>query len=178
MLIWFVIAAFLSVAPVTLFAASQPATKKPESVQMIFWEKQSWQSNGPSMRLTLWADGRSEITVQRWGKPQPTRPGWTARAEKSWAIYTKASPFPVEEARKKFDDAVAAGIRELRGFPADYADGGGTVAGVKVDGKLTETVIPMFLHEGKADNKGSANHKRYLAVEEILGKFDTDATAR
>jgi hypothetical protein len=157
---------------------AQFAAEESKKIQMIYWEKQSWVSNGPSMRLTLWADGRSEITVQRWGKPQKTSPGWTTRVEKSWTIYVKKSPFTAEEARKKFKDAIAAGIKDLRSFPADYSDGGGTVAGVEVDGKLTETVIPMFLHEGKKDNKGSENHKRFLSVDKILGKFDTDATEK
>ncbi len=168
----------LLVCPGAKAAIAQTTTAKTQHIETIYWEKQSWMSNGPSMRLTLGADGRSEITVQRWGKPQKTSPGWTAREEKPWTIYTKKSPFPAEEARKKFNDAIAAGIKNLRSFPADYADGGGTVAGVEIDGKRTEIVIPMFLHEGKQDNKGSENHDRFLAVEKILGKFDTEATQK
>jgi len=43
-------------------------------------------------------------------------------------------------------------------------------------GKVTETLIPMFLHEGEKDNKGSENHRRFLAVDAILGNFDTEPT--
>jgi hypothetical protein len=141
-------------------------------------KRQSWKSGGPSKRLTLWADGRSEITVKKSGKPKKTKLGWSAREEKPWTVYTKASPYSVEEARQRFRDAIAAGIGELRTFPPGYKDGSGTVSGIRVDGKLTQTVIPMFLHEGQEDNKGSENHKRFLAVDAILGDFDTNATER
>jgi hypothetical protein len=178
MLIGIIVAAILSVPLDAGPAASQPTTKKSEPIQMIFWEKQSWESGGPSERLTLWADGRSEITVRQLGKPRKTRPGWSAREEKPWTVYTKASPYSAEKTRQKFAAAIAAGIGELRTFPPGYADGSGTLSGVSVDGKLTTTVIPMFLHEGQKDNKGSENHKRFLAVDAILGDFDINATER
>lgn len=161
-----------------LGGAARPSLAGPGAgeVRMIFWEKQDWEAGGGSARLTLWEDGRSEITVRERGKPGKPRPGWSARSEKSWAIYTKSSPYRAEEARRKFRAAVAAGIGELRTFPPGYADGSGTLAGVVVDGRLTETVIPMFLHEGRENNKGSENHKRFLAVDAILGRFEADAT--
>ena len=79
----------LQAAPPT----SQSTTKKSGEIEMIFWEKQSWKSGGASQRLTLWADGRSEITVKRLGKPKKTKPGWSAREEPPWTMYTKTSPY-------------------------------------------------------------------------------------
>jgi hypothetical protein len=171
-----VVPAILSVVLKAGPAGAQPTMKKSKPIQMIFWEKQSWESGGPSERLTLWADGRSEIRVKQFGKPKKTKAGWSACEEKPWTVYTKASPYSAEKTRQKFAAAIAAGISELRTFPPGYADGSGTLLGVSVDGKLTQTVIPMFLHERQKDNKGSENHKRYLAVDAILGNFDTDAT--
>jgi hypothetical protein len=176
-LIGIVVAAILSVALEARPAMAQPQVKTSESIEMIFWEKQSWKSNGPSKRLTLWADGRSETRVKQWGEPRKTRPGWSVRQEKPWTVYTKTAPYSTEEARRKFTAAIAAGITGLRTFPAGYNDGSGTLSGVSVAGKLTETVIPMFLHEGEKDNKGSENHKIFLAVDAILGNFDADAIA-
>jgi len=178
MLIGIIVAAILSVALEPGLAAAQPTTNKSGEIDMIFWEKQSWKSGGPSKRLTLWADGRSEITVKKSGKPKKTKPGWSAREEKPWTVYTKAPPYSAEETRHKFAAAIAAGIGELRTFPPGYADGSGTLSGVSVDGKLTTIVIPMFLHEGQKDDKGSENHKRFLAVDAILGDFDINATER
>ena len=157
-------------------AMAQTPTKKRGAVQLIIWEKQNWESGGPKHRLTLWSDGRSEITVKELGKPRKTRGGWTAREEKPWTVYTKVSPYSAEATRRKIEGAIAAGIRELRSFPPGYTDGSGTLVGVRADGKLTQTVIPLFTVEGEKDNKGSENHKRFLAVESILGTFDVDAT--
>lgn len=93
-------------------------------------------------------------------------------------MYTNTSPYSVEKAREKFHAAIAAGIDKLHTFPPGYADGSGTLAGVSLDGKVTTTVIPRFLREGEKDNKGSENHKKFLAIDAILGKFDSDATAQ
>ncbi len=141
---------------------------------MIFWEKQSWKTGRSSTRLTLWADGRPEITLEQLGKPKKTKPGWSAREENGWTIYKKTSPFSPEQVRQKYRDAFASGIDEMRTFTPGYVDGSGTPAGVRLDGKLTQTVIPMFVHDGKTDNKGSENHKKFLAIEAILGNFDAD----
>ncbi len=43
--------------------------------------------------------------------------------------------------------------------------------GVHIDGKLIETVIPMFLDR----HKGSSNHKRFMAVSRVLSDFDRHA---
>jgi hypothetical protein len=156
-------------------ADSQPAASESTKVELIFWEKQDWEPNGSSERLTLWADGRSEVTVRQWGVPQKPRAGWVAKQEGRWTYYRKSEVFPPEEARKKLNAAVVAGIGELRTFQPGYSDGSGTLAGVQIGGKLTQTIIPMFLHPEEKDNQGSENHKRFLSVEQAIGAFDTDA---
>lgn len=168
---------WIGIAMLCLSPQGGPAAKESGKIEMIFWEKQSWKTGGPSRRLTLWADGRSEVMLKRSGKPRKPRPGWSVREEGPWTVYTRVSPYPAAEARKRFREAIAAGIGELRSFRRGYVDGSGTVAGVGIDGKVTKTVIPMFLREGEKDNKGSENHERFLAVDAILGHFDSDAIA-
>jgi hypothetical protein len=52
-----------------------------------------------------------------------------------------------------------------------YVDGGGTRVVVRMGGQRKETVIPMFMDR----DKGTINHKRFLAVSKILGGVDADA---
>ncbi len=66
---------------------------------------------------------------------------------------------------------MAAGIHRLKTFKPDYLDGSGTLVGVEIDGKLIETVIPMFLDR----DWGSVNHKRFIAVSKVLSDFDRHA---
>jgi len=40
-------------------------------VEMIFWEQQSWEVGGGRSRLTIWADGRSEVMVVPGAQFQP-----------------------------------------------------------------------------------------------------------
>ena len=98
--------------------------------------------------------------------------GWTVHPGLSH--FSKANPLSRDEAKEKFQEALAAGIQKLKTFKAGYMDGGGTEVGIQIGGKLTKTSIPMFLHEDEPDNKGSENHKRFLEVQKIIGKFDAD----
>ena len=159
-------------------ASSRPTTSPASQITMIFWEEQSWKPGGGSERLTLWASGRSEITLKRWGETQKTNPGWSATKVGHFSYYRKADPFPPAVAVAKFHAAISAGIEQLKSFPPGFADGGGTLVGIESDGKLKETVIPFFIHPDQPDNENSENHRRYLAVEKVLGDFDTDAVAR
>jgi hypothetical protein len=143
---------------------------------MIFWENQVWKAGGGGERLTLWADGRSEITVRRFGRARKPKPGWTVAAQKPFTIYTRADPLSKDEATQKFAAALAAGIQELKSFPPGYSDGGGTLVGIQRNGELTETTVPQFMFPGRADNEGSENHKRFLAVQKAIGDFDADAS--
>src|SRR5215472_5016988 len=90
--------------------ASQPALTSQPAVEALFWEDQIWKPGGGSQRLTLWSDGRSEITVKRFGDPRTPKPGWTVRTAHPFTYYTKADPLPADEARQKFNAALAAGI--------------------------------------------------------------------
>ncbi len=166
-------------ATVTLVIAlaTLPAIEAAEEpkVQMIFWEKQNWEPGGGSERLTLWLDGRSEILVKRPGTLHKPRPGWIAERQSSGACYRKNNPLTAAQTRERFIAALKAGLRELKTFATGYNDGSGIVVGVEVEGKLKETIVPMFLHPEEPNNQGSENHRRFLAVQKALGSFDTFA---
>jgi len=142
---------------------------------MIFWEHQSWEVGGGRNRLTIWADGRSEVTVvpdasfrHSQEKLQP-RKGWIMKEGRRGLYFVHPDAFPKEVAKDKFQKAFAAGIHLLKTFKAQYVDGSGTLVGVQIGSRLQETVIPMF---GDAQ-KGTRNHERFLAVSEVLSDFDT-----
>jgi hypothetical protein len=158
--------------------ASQPSPTSQPAVEALFWEDQIWKPGGGGERLTLWSDGRSEITVKRFGDPRTPKPGWTVRTAHPFTYYTKANPLPADEARQKFHAALAAGIEQLKPFESDYHDGGGTLVGVQRGGKMNTVTIPEFTAPEKPDNAGSENHKRYIAVQKILDGFDTDAVEK
>lgn len=73
--------------------------------------------------------------------------------------------------REKFQRTFEARIHLLESFRPDYVDGEGTLVGIQINDELKETVVPMFLDK----NQGTRNHKRSLAVAEILADFDIDA---
>ena len=161
-------------------AVAANALPEPElpAIDMLFWEHQSWKPGGGSERLTLWADGRSEIWVTRPGlalrtatsaTPRP-RPGWKfERAQ--YPRFVRTDALPKAEARQRFARAVAAGIERLETFQPEYVDGAGTLVGIRRGGALRETVVPMFL----GVPKGSENERRYQRVAEVIGTFDTEA---
>ncbi len=86
-------------------------------------------------------------------------------------FFVREPAFPRDVAREKFTKAFEAGIHFLESFRPDYVDGNGTLVGIQIDSKLKETVIPMFLDK----NRGTRNHKRFLAVSDILANFDVHA---
>src|SRR5579871_4012548 len=45
-------------------------------VEMIFWERERWGPQEWSARLTLWADGKSQIEVTQRSAARPKK-GWT-----------------------------------------------------------------------------------------------------
>jgi hypothetical protein len=144
---------------------------------MLFWEWQSWETGGGWNRLTLWKDGRSQIKVvpdaYTRGHPERVRArqGWKLVEGPIGASFVREPAFPEAVAREKFRRAFEAGIHLLESFRPDYVDGEGTLVGTQIDGKTKETVIPMFLE----NYKGTQNHKRFLAVSQILADFDVDA---
>jgi hypothetical protein len=172
---WLVV---LALSIVSLGCEPQSATSSDNSkVEMIFWEAQSWEAGGGKSRITIWADGRSEIVVVPdtplllKSKSLRLRDGWRMEQGDKGPYFVRENVYPEKVAKDKFDQALAAGIRLLKTFRPDYVDGNGTVVGVQVDGELKETVIPMFLGQ----HQGSANHKRFVAVSNVLADFDRHA---
>ena len=144
-------------------------------VELIFWERQSWEVGGGRSRLTLWADGRSEIIVvpDAGLQPQALRPrdGWSMRHGSTGPYFIRTKVFPPHVTKAKLARAVEADIHMIETFKADYVDGSGTLVGIKIRGTLKKTVVPMFLDR----HKDTINHKRFLAVAQILADFDTRA---
>ena len=166
----------ISIIPVCCRSQTAPSLN-PSDVEMIFWEHQSWEVGGDRSRLTLWADGRSEVMVvpdvylQRNSEKLHLRDGWVKEQGANGPYFIRANVFPLNVAKDKFNQSVAAGIGLLQTFRPGYVDGSGTVVGVQIDGELRETVIPMFADR----DKGSANHQRFVAVSKILSGFDRHA---
>lgn len=168
----------IALCTVTIGCNSQSGTSSDNSkVEMIFWEAQSWEAGGGRSRLTLWADGRSEVVVVPdaplllKSKSLHLRDGWRMEQGNKGPYFVRENVYPQNVAKDKFDQALAAGIRLLETFKPDYVDGSGTLVGVQVDGELKETVVPLFLDQ----QKGTANHKRFIAVSKVLAEFDRQA---
>lgn len=144
------------------------------TVEMIFWEYQSWESGGGSHRLTLWPDGRSEVLVRLPDHAQYRSQQLVLR--EGWALtdashFVRRDVFSGDIARRKFEEALKRGIHLLETFQPGYVDGSGTLVGLQVNGELQETVIPLFLDR----NQDSENHRRFMAVSEILSDYDWQA---
>lgn len=151
----------------------------PDGVEMIVWEHQNWETNGGFERLTIWNDGRSEVVVV----PLRYAPGGQENLQPrhGWEKIRRENPphvefvhkdiYPPEVARAKFNGALEAGIHLLKYFKPGYVDGSGMRVVIQTKGRLTETVIPMFLDA----DKDTLNHKRFLDVSEVLGGFDRNA---
>lgn len=168
----------IALCTVTIGCDSQSETSSDNSkVEMIFWESQSWETGGGRSRLTIWADGKSEVVVVPdaplllKSKSLRLRDGWRMEQDNSGPYFVRENVYPENVAKDKFYRALAAGIRLLETFNPDYVDGSGTLVGVKVDGRLKETVIPMFLDR----QQGTINHGRFIAVSKVLTDFDRHA---
>ena len=172
---WLILIAFF-IIPVNCSSHTTPSLNASD-VEKIFWEQQSWEVGGGRSRLTIWADGRSEVMVVPDAYFQPSseklrlRDGWVMERDEKGLYFVRTNVFPAQVAKDKFNQALAAGIRLLKTFKPDYVDGSGTVVGVQENGELKETVIPMFLDQ----HKGSANHQRFIAVSKVLSDFDRQA---
>jgi hypothetical protein len=168
----------IAISIISASCRSQAAPSlNPSDVEMIFWEYQSWEAGGGRSRLTIWADGRSEVMVvpdayfQHNSERLHLRDGWVMKQGVRGLFFVRANVFPVNVAKDKFNRALAAGISLLQTFKPGYLDGSGTVVGVQINGELKETVIPMFLDQ----HRGSANHQRFIAVSKVLSDFDRHA---
>jgi len=155
---------------------ADPKVVIPPDVEMVFWEDQSWSMRADFRRLTLWADGRSEIYLcgsysrrlkARW-EDQGGDPLMPSVKAVRWP-----NPLPVDEAKRRFNAALEAGICDLKTFQPCYCDGGGTLIGVQINGKLKAATIPMFVQAG-SNEKGSLNERRFLAVKQVMAKFERE----
>ena len=161
-------------------ACGEPPTADdpvPEGAELLVWEEQNWETGGGACRLTLWADGRSEMRVfptsfaRRQGGLRPL-PGWSPEADEHGALsFVRREVFSEAEGRERFRRAWQAGIVHIEPFTPDYLDGEGTRIELHVDGRVDEKVIPLFLGE----RFGSPDHHRFQAVAEILGPCDWGA---
>lgn len=146
---------------------------------MIVWEHQNWETNGGFERLTIWSDGRSEVVVAplRYSHDGQenlrTKIGWERVQQTSppRVEYVRKKMYPPDVARTKFKEALAAGIHLLEPFKPGFVDGGGTRIVIRTKDRQTEIIIPMFMDR----EKGTPNHKRFLAVSDVLDGFDTSA---
>jgi hypothetical protein len=166
----------LSIIPLGCSSQSAPSFNASD-VEMIFWEQQSWETGGGRNRITIWADGRSEVMVVPDAYFRPSsqklrlRDGWVMKRGERGHYFVHTNVFPVKVAKDKFDQALTAGIHLLKTFKPDYVDGSGTLVGVQINGELKETVIPMFLDR----HRGSENHQRFIVVSKVLSDFDRQA---
>jgi hypothetical protein len=167
-----------SMAFPVITSGSEP-TPIPDGIEMIIWEHQNWETNGGFERLTIWSDGRSEVLVAplsyaRDGQ-ENLRPksGWEKVRKKSppHVEFVRRNIYPPDEARTKFKEALEAGIHLLETFRSGFVDGGGTRVVIQIQGQQKEVVIPMFMDR----QKGTLNHKRFLAVSKVLDGFDKSA---
>jgi hypothetical protein len=164
---------------VPVFATGSDTNSIPDGVEMIVWEHQNWESNGGFERLTLWSDGRSEVVVLPLQHARDDQDN--LRPNSGWEKVKYTSPrhvefirkniYPPDVARTKFREALAAGIHLLEPFKPGFVDGGGTRVVVQIKGRQKEIIIPMFMDR----DKGTLNHKRFLAVSKVLNGFDRSA---
>jgi hypothetical protein len=164
---------------VSVVTAGSDSNPIPDGVEMIVWEHQNWETNGGFARLTIWNDGRSEVVVAplryAHGNQENLRPrkGWARVKQESppHVEFVRRNIYPPDIARRKFQEALAAGIHLLESFKPGFVDGSGTRVVIQTGGQQKETVIPMFMDR----EKGTLNYRRFLAVSKILDGFDTSA---
>ena len=164
----------LSLGGIALAGCADEELPSLEQVDFVFLEDQSWESGGGTARLTIWADGRSEIRV--YAGPAHLYPnsllrplpGWRKLDAPSATTFIHPSPFSPTEAVQKLTAAVKAGISLLESEDPQYLDGGGVLVGVQVNGALHQAVIPTY-------NERLRQRVRFDAVARALGEFPKEA---
>lgn len=140
----------------------------PKNIDMIFLESIS---GLPSRyRLTLWNNGNSEIKHDHGFTIYDSdryilEPKWKKILEKdsTSVVFIYKNYYSQEVALKMFNEALLAGIHLLEPYDPILFDGGGTLVGVRIDGKIIKTTISLDL-----DNTNSENIKRFMEIIRIL----------
>jgi hypothetical protein len=170
---------FVCAIAVPFNATGSEIVPAPDGVEMIVWEHQNWETNGGFERLTIWSDGRSEVVVVplRYSHDGQenlrTKSGWKRVWQKSppHVEFVRNNIYPPDVARAKLKGALSAGIHLLESFKPGFVDGGGTRIVIQTKGRKKEIIVPMFMDR----ERGTLNHKRFLAVSEVLNGFDKSA---
>src|SRR5262249_32674142 len=125
---------------------------------------------GGRSRITLWGDGRSEISVPRRGQPMEPHPGWSiAEQSEQWSIYRKTDSLPADEVQHLLKEAREAGIERLETYTGPVvADDAPSVVHIRRNGKYREIII-------HSSGDASANGRRCLAVAKVFEQIDLDA---
>ncbi len=139
----------------------------PAGVELIYWEYAAGMGWRDSQRLTLWADGRSEILIVKHANGKP-KVGWTVQPTLGGFEFRKTSAFPTANVKQMFNSALISGIHELKTINSGASDCGDIIVGVQINGQLTKTTISMCA----ARDDAAPNYRRYLAVQRIIGTFD------
>ncbi len=164
----------LSLGGIALAGCADEELPSLEQVDSVFLEDQSWETGGGTARLTIWADGRSEIRVYAGPahlypksllKPLP---GWQKLDAPNATTFIHPNPFSPTEAKQKLAAAVQAGISLLQSEDPQYLDGGGVLVGVQVNGALHQAVIPTF-------NEELRQRVRFDVVQRALAEFPQEA---
>ena len=147
------------------FAADPIEPLRPDEIEVISWETHSgW--FGEKNKLTLWADGRSEVRISRPCMPQPylVVDGWQEVSKLEFVRRQDASG----EGRKRFLSAIAAEPHLLQPAVTHTTDCGGR--SVKLSGK-GKRWRQSTAWDGSTDNS-PANFRRWTALNSIMGDFD------
>ncbi len=167
------ISAFLLFGLFSLSAPCYSQDSAPTLDDLIVWEVQHGKPGSGYKRLTLWRDGysESEIAVTSATKPRKPKAGWEIIREGKLTRYIHRYAYSPKMTRTKFSKALRAGIKRLKAFKPSKSNNRTTRIVISLDGKRREVVIPEFTTR----NKGTLNHRRFLAVEAVLDGFDINA---
>ncbi|MCP5115692.1 MAG: hypothetical protein GY953_33105, partial [bacterium] len=118
---------------------STPGLSRADS-DFVFFESQSWETGGGKTRVTVWADGRSEIltTPDRYFELCNLEPlaGWSRRGDD----FVKRDHLSRAAAMTRLEAAIEAGATTLLPVLPDYDDGEGYLVGYRVGGVTGEVV--------------------------------------
>lgn len=154
-----------SVVATNAWAIDHPELLQPAEIEVISWETCSgW--FGETNKLTLWADGRSEVRISRpcMATPYLVVAGWEEVSRLEFVRRFDASC----GARKRFLAAVAAEPQLLRPAVAHTTDCGGFTVELSGKRKTWRISTPW----DRSTDNDPANYRRWTTLDSIMGKFD------